>query len=233
MSAEVDPRGRPAPAADASGATVGEAKWVAMKELERRFPGLQVEHVEFEELGGDRAEDEGVRVRATADVDAWRAAKERFEWPEEPGVRVRVLLRRVCAHLDLRASVDVEETDEEVRAQVSGAELGLLIGKHGSTIDALQYLCSQVAYRGSAERKRVVVDAGGYRERREGAVLRQADRAAEDALRYGRPVELDSMSAVERRIVHLHLQERPDVDTHSEGDEPYRRVVVSPLRRRD
>ena len=124
----------------------------------------------------------------------------------------------------------MEESEEELRATVSGPELGLLIGKHGQTIDSLQFVCSQAAFRGKEERKRVVLDAGGYRERRESMLHRQADRAAADALRYGRAVELDSMAAAERKIVHVYLQERTDVETHSEGDEPFRRIVITPVR---
>ena len=74
----------------------------------------------------------------------------------------------------------------------------------------------------------MIVDAAGYRERREEALHRQADRAAADALDFGRPVELDSMTASERRVVHNYLKDQPDVETHSEGDEPYRRIVVTP-----
>ena len=92
---------------------------------------------------------------------------------------------------------------------MSGPELGLLIGKHGQTIDSLQFVCSQAAFRGYEERKRVVLDAGGYRERREGVLHRQADRAVSDALRYGRAVELDSMSAPERKVVHTTSKDIP------------------------
>jgi spoIIIJ-associated protein len=77
----------------------------------------------------------------------------------------------------------------------------------------------------------VVVDAGGYRERREASIRRQADRGVTDAVRYGRPVELDSMVASERRVVHVYLDGRGDVETHSEGDEPFRRIVITPVGR--
>jgi spoIIIJ-associated protein len=244
MAADSEPRdeegadaGAGADAAGASveteGATAGEAKWAAMKELERRYPGLDVEQVEFELLEERPAGEEAgfARVSATADLSAWEAAEREFEWPEEPAERVREVLRRVSAHLGLRASVDVEEDDEELRASLSGTELALFIGKHGQTIDAIQLLCAQAAYRGQQDRKRVVVDAGGYRERRAGILRRQADRGVADALRYGRAVELDAMSAGERRVVHLYLQERPEVETHSEGDEPYRCIVITPVGR--
>ena len=219
---------------EAEGATPGEAKWAAMKELEQRYPGLDVGHVEFELLeerpGGEEAG--FARFSSTADLSAWEASEREFEWPDEPAERVREVLRRITAHLGLRASVDVEEDDEELRASLSGSELALFIGKHGNTIDAVQLLCAQAAYRGEQSRKRVVVDAGGYRERRAGALRRQADRAVADALRYGRPVELDSMSAGERRVVHVYLQNRREVETHSEGDEPFRCIVISPVGRR-
>jgi spoIIIJ-associated protein len=190
-----------------------------------------VDHVVFEVLEKRPGDDgEGyARVSATVDVSAWEASEREFEWPEEPAERVREVLRRISTHLGLRASVDVEEDEDELRAAVSGPELALFIGKRGQTIDAVQLLCAQAAYRGQQGRKRVVVDAGGYRERRAGMLRRQADRGVADALRYGRAVELDSMSAAERRVVHLYLEERPEVETHSEGDEPYRCIVITPI----
>lgn len=215
---------------EAEGATLGEAKWAAMKELERSFPGIGVDQVSFEVLAEGSADDGGARVRATADVAAWREAERSFPWPDEPAERVREILRRIAAHLGLRASIDIEEAEDELRAAVSGPDLGLFIGKHGQTIDAAQFLCGQAAYRGREDRKRVRVDAGGYRERREASLRREADRGVADALRYGRPIELDSMTAQERKFVHTYLEEKLEVATHSEGDDPFRRIVISPVR---
>ena len=106
---------------------------------------------------------------------------------------MRAIVGRVVHALGLRATVDIDETDEEIRATVNGDDLGLLIGKHGSTIDALQHLAFRAAFRGSEDRKQVSVDAAGYRERREAALHRMADRAAAEALRYDRAVELEPM----------------------------------------
>jgi spoIIIJ-associated protein len=214
---------------EAEGSSAGEAKWAAMKELERAYPGLDVAHVDFETVS-EGPEGDPTRVVAVANLSAWQASEREFDWPEEAGERVREVLRRVTAHLGLRASVDVEEDEETLTASINGDELGLLIGKRGQTIDALQYICSQVAYRGHKDRKRVVVDAGGYRERREASLRRQADRGVADAVRYGRPVELDAMTAQERRAVHTYLRDRSDVETHSEGDDPFRRIVITPVR---
>jgi spoIIIJ-associated protein len=214
--------------AEGRGDTLGEAKWAAMKELEVRFPGLTQDCVRFE-VEEDGGSDGPSHVRAEVDEDAWRAAAETI--PEEPAERVRAIVARVVQALGLHATVDIAETDEEIRATVNGDELGLLIGKHGSTIDALQHLVFRAAFRGEEERKQVTVDAAGYRERREGALHRMADRASAEALRYSRPVELEPMRATERKIVHTYLSERTDVETHSEGDEPDRRLVVSPVER--
>ncbi|HEX8742733.1 MAG TPA: RNA-binding cell elongation regulator Jag/EloR [Thermoleophilaceae bacterium] len=212
------------------GATLGEAKWNAIKELERSHPGVSADDVEFEVLDeGD--EDAGRPARVGAELDPERAGSLDAGLPDEPAERVRALVGRVAAALGLRASVDIEETEDTITATVNGDDLGILIGKHGSTIDALQHLALRVAYRGGAAERQVVVDAAGYRERRESALQRAADRAVADALDFGRPVELEPMTAAERRLVHTYLRDRNEVQTHSEGDEPDRRLVVTPLRK--
>lgn len=155
---------------------------------------------------------------------------ETFEWPAEPAERVRELVEGVLDELDLDGDVEVREDEDRIEAVVAGDDdYGLLIGKRGQTIDALQLLCYQAAFRGMRERKRVVVDAAGYRERRRETLEARADRAAEQALSAGHSIEMDPMSAQERRVVHEHLKERSGVETYSEGDEPRRCVVVAPL----
>jgi spoIIIJ-associated protein len=214
---------------EAEGTSLGEAKWSAIKGLQHRYPGIDADAVRFEVLDdGSEAESRPARVVAEADEEAWRTSANAL--PEEPAERVRAVVGRVVRALDLDASVDISESGDEILATVNGDDLGLLIGKHGSTIDALQHIAARVAFRGEEERKRIVVDAAGYRERREATLRRAADRAVEDALAFGRPVELEPMSPAERKVVHLYLRDRTDVDTHSEGDEPERRLVVTPVR---
>ena len=215
--------------AEGEGATLGEAKWAAIKALERRFPGVGADDVRFDVLDeGSESEGQPARVSAELDLDRWQGVLE--DLPDEPAERLRALVTRVALALDLRASVDIEESDEELRATVNGEDLGILIGKHGATIDALQHIAARATYRGVGDRKNVVIDAAGYRERREAALRRAADRAVEDALAFGRAVELEPMGPFERRTVHMYLRDRTDVQTHSEGDEPERRLVVSPVR---
>ena len=152
------------------------------------------------------------------------------EWPAEPAERVRELVERVLDELDLDWEVEIYEAEDAIEAVIEGDDdYGLLIGRRGQTIDALQLLCFQAAFRGFRERKRVIVDAAGYSERRRELLASRADRAAEQALKVGRSVEMDAMSAQERRVVHEHLKERAGVETYSEGDEPHRCVVVAPL----
>jgi spoIIIJ-associated protein len=149
--------------------------------------------------------------------------------PDDPAARVEALLDEVVDALDLDAEVVVAEHEEEIAARVEGEDLGVLIGRRGQTIDAVQLLCYRVAFRGHAERKRVSVDAAGYRERRREAVERQADRAAERALESGKEIELEPMTASERKIVHDRLKDRSGLETFSEGEEPERCVIVAPL----
>jgi spoIIIJ-associated protein len=143
---------------------------------------------------------------------------------------VRELLDHVVDALGLDATVEVTDDGETCTGTVNGEDLGLFIGRHGQTIDAVQHLAQRVAgpRTGDAAR-RIVIDAEGYRERREQMLQRQADQAVEDALRYERPVALDAMNASERRLVHEYLRDHDGVQTYSEGDEPDRHLVVAPL----
>ena len=144
--------------------------------------------------------------------------------------RVRDLLEHVSDALALDATVEIVEEGREIHATLEGEDLGLFIGRHGQTIEAVQHLAYRIAvHRGEGERKRIVIDAEGYRARREEALHRQADQAADDAVRYKRPVALDAMTASERKLVHEYLRDRGDVETYSEGEEPDRHLVVAPL----
>jgi spoIIIJ-associated protein len=146
----------------------------------------------------------------------------------EPLDVLEELLEEVVDCLGLDADVSVEEADGVLLGCVEGDDVGLLIGRRGTTIDAVQHLAQRIVFGGSSPSARVVIDADGYRERRAKHLQEEADDAAEQALRGGTPVELEPMPASERRIVHEYLRERGDVQTHSEGDEPERFLVVSP-----
>jgi spoIIIJ-associated protein len=151
--------------------------------------------------------------------------------PASTSELVRELLERVVEALGLEASVEVQRTGDTVTGTVHGDDLGLFIGRHGQTIEAVQHLAYRMTVHrsdGERERERIVIDAEGYRARREEALHRQADQAADDALRYDRPVALDAMTASERKLVHEYLRDRSDFETYSEGEEPDRHLVVAP-----
>jgi spoIIIJ-associated protein len=231
----------PAVRVEATGETVGEARWAALHELERRYPGLDREQIEFVVVSEGQRGLLGVgyepaRVIAALATEPPSPVPARAPSPPPPpraddseaAALVRELLTQIVAGLSLDADVEIAEAHGRVTGTVSGADLGLLIGRHGQTIDAIQYLANAMIHRNTAEPVEVVVDAEGYRERRERVLCAVADRAAAEARRGGEPVALEPMTSVERKIVHLHLKELAGVGTTSEGVEPNRYVVVLP-----
>ena len=146
----------------------------------------------------------------------------------EPSEALEELLEEIVDGLGLEASIEVEESPGVLTGRLDGEDVGLFIGRHGQTIDAVQHLAQRIVFPGGPSKVRVVIDANGYRERRAEALRGEADDAADEALRSGEPVELDPLPPFERRIVHEYLRERGDVRTHSEGNEPDRYLVVSP-----
>lgn len=149
----------------------------------------------------------------------------------DAATRVRRMLEEIVNAVGIDAEIDVSEDGEGIHANLDGEDLGLLIGRHGQTIDAIQHLAYRIAYRGEDDRKRVTVDAAGYRERRAALLQQDADEAVEEVLRTGEPVALDAMNAVERRVVHEYLRDRDGIETYSEGTEPDRYLVVAPAGR--
>jgi spoIIIJ-associated protein len=137
---------------------------------------------------------------------------------------------RIADGIGVVGRIDVVETEDTITVSCVGPDLGMLIGRHGQTIDAVQYLANAVMWRRHPEdRKEVVVDAAGYRERRRVSLEALAVRSAERALTDGEPVELEPMTAVERKVVHLRLKEFEGVETTSDGTEPNRYVIVHPV----
>jgi spoIIIJ-associated protein len=146
----------------------------------------------------------------------------------EPAEALEELLEEIADGLGLDVDVEVEESEAALVGRLEGDDVGLFIGRHGQTIDAVQHLAQRIVFPDGPAEVRVVIDADGYRERRERLLHADADDAAEDVLRTGRDVELDPMPPAERRVVHEYLRDRDGVATHSEGDEPDRYIVVTP-----
>ena len=138
------------------------------------------------------------------------------------------VLREILEHMGVDAEVSSFDDGDRVILDAHGAESGLIIGKKGATLDALQYLVNRIVFRRPSEGPLVVVDAEGYRGRREDSLIDLAQRMAEKAVKTGRSVPVEPMSAHDRRIVHMALVDHPGVTTESEGEGLFRRVVVFP-----
>lgn len=221
---------------ETTGETVGEAKWAALRELERLNPGLDKGAVRFQVVSEGERGLLGVGyspARVVATVEAADGDGAAAEPPEassdesELATLVRELVTKTTSGMGISCQVDIHEREDAVVATCSGRDLGLLIGRHGQTIDAVQYLVNAILVRRMPGTP-AIVDAAGYRARREASLSALARRAADDVLRRGERVELEAMTAVERKIVHLELKDADGVETTSEGTEPNRFVVVFP-----
>ena len=222
--------------AEATGETVGEAKWAALRELERRHPGLDKAAVQFEVVAeGERGilgvgyEPARVVAHLPAEAAEAAAAVETATEVSDQATEARTLVAQIVETLGVDADVAARDEPEAIVITCSGPDVGLLIGRHGQTIDAIQYLLNVIAYRAYGEEKRdAVVDAAGYRARRQATLEALALRVAEQVRESGEREELEPMTAVERKVVHLHLKDVAGVGTTSEGMEPNRYVVVVP-----
>jgi spoIIIJ-associated protein len=146
-----------------------------------------------------------------------------------PAEALEDLVAEIAERLGLDVDIDIVEDAGTLTARVSGDDVGLFIGRRGQTIDAIQHLAQRIVFPEGPASVRVVIDANGYRERRAEALRAEADDAAEEALSSGEAVELDPLPPYERRIVHEYLRDRGDVETHSEGEEPERYLVITPV----
>lgn len=142
---------------------------------------------------------------------------------------VKELLEQLLPLVGVQADVSVETTGEVIRANLTGADISVLIGSRGRTLNALQCLVNVAVNRPGEDWERIVLDAEGYRERRQESLTSLAAKTAEQAVSEGQAVELEPMNSFERRLVHCALADRTDVRTASEGEEPYRYVVIEPV----
>jgi len=214
----------------AGGASIEEAKRTALDQLRKIIPYVNPADVEYVVV--DEGSKGGFfgRGKMLAQVEArLRPSEERVEADLPEGAEtLRDFIQNTVDLMGIEARVGASETPEAVRAEISGDDLGLLIGRHGATIDALQYIAAIVVNGDRRERRQVIVDAEGYRERRAAALTALADRTAQKVARESTSIALKPMSAAERKVIHLHLKENSRVETVSEGNEPFRAVVVSP-----
>jgi len=147
---------------------------------------------------------------------------------DTPARRVRTIMSDILGTMDLNAKMNIAEKDNTVIINLEGDNLGILIGRRGETLDALQYLINLSVNKNLESRRKFIIDIEGYRQRREDTLKKLAQKLADKATQRGRNVVLEPMNSLERRIIHTALQGRDDISTFSEGEEPYRKIIIAP-----
>jgi spoIIIJ-associated protein len=198
---------------ETSGKTVEEAILMAVAQLGVRRDNLNIEIIEqpakrlFGIIGGKSA-----KIRATIKRNIKDEVKE--------------FLSKLFTFMNVEAKITVTEDDSKIMVRLSGQNMGLLIGYRGETLDALQYLTNLAINKDSEEYRRIIIDTEEYRSKREETLRRLAKRLANKVQKTRKSIVLEPMNPYERRIIHSTLQNHPNVITYSEGDEPYRKVVI-------
>lgn len=198
-----------------TGKTVEEAVGFALQEL-----GASREQVEVEVL-----EEPSKGIFGFIGV---KPAKVKVVFKDGPSQKAGQLLKQIFQTMQLQVDMNVAEKEQGLFINLEGPDLGILIGRRGETLDALQYLVNLSVNKNQEVRKKIVIDVEGYRNRREETLQKLALKLADKARQRGRNVVLEPMSSQERRIIHTALQGREDIYTFSEGEEPYRKIVISP-----
>ena len=198
-----------------TGKTVEEALKHALDELKLTKDKVDVEVIDegsrglFNLIGTKPA-----KIKVTAKPDSLDNAK--------------TFLVSVLSSMDINADMDIKEENDIININLKGPKMGLVIGYRGETLDSLQYLVSLVVNKNRENPyKRVVLDAENYRHKREETLIKVAQKTAYKVKKSGRPYKLEPMNPYERRIIHSALQEYTDIKTYSEGEEPFRRIIIS------
>jgi len=200
-----------------SGRTVEEALTMALREL-----GVSREAVRVEVLSEP--------TRGVFGLFGVKPAVVRVVVEEGPVSRATTLVKSILGAMGLSGEVTAKEDGEAITVDIAGENLGPLIGRRGETLNALQYLVGLAVNRGKEEKKRVVIDIGGYRRKRDQTLRELAIKLADKVKERGRSIVLEPMSPHERRIIHMTLRGRDDIYTFSKGEEPFRKIVISPRR---
>ncbi len=151
----------------------------------------------------------------------------RVSYESDRGQRAVTFLRSVLEKLGVSPEIELSLVEEQIQIVLSGCDMGVVIGRRGETLDALQYLCALVANKGEEDYQKVMLDTENYRNKRKETLERLAKKMAGKALKYRRNISLEPMNPYERRIIHATLQGMDDVETHSVGSEPHRKVIIN------
>ncbi len=198
---------------ETTGKTIEEAILMAVAKLGVQRDNLDIEILEepvkglFGIIGGRNA-----RIRATIK----RSVKD----------EIKEFLSRVLELMGIEAKIEITEEESQIMVKLSGQNMGLVIGRRGETLDALQYITNLAVNRNKSDYKRIIIDTEEYRSKREETLRKLAKRLANKVQRTKKSIVLEPMNPYERRIIHSTLQNHPYVTTYSEGEEPYRKVVI-------
>lgn len=199
---------------EVTGKTIEEAKITALKEL-----GVKEENADVTII------DEG--SKGLLSIIGKRPAKIKVTVKNDYCFEAKTFLRNLLDNMGIKAEIKIDESDSNLKIDLIGANMGILIGYRGETLDAIQYLVSLVVNKNhDREYKRVVLDIENYRLKREGTLKRLAERMARKVQATGRLLKLEPMNPYERRVIHAALQDDKFVQTYSEGEEPNRRIVI-------
>lgn len=199
---------------EVTGKTVEDAVENGLRELKLKEDKVEVEVLEHGSKGLFGLGAKPAKVKLTVKHDYSTIA--------------RVFLRDVLDKMDIKSEIHIKEEDDVIKVNLVGPDMGILIGYRGETLDALQYLLSLVINKENKENeyKRVILDTENYRKKREETLIRLANKLAYKVDKYNKSITLEPMNPYERRIIHAALQGHPHVTTHSQGEEPYRKVVI-------
>lgn len=190
-------------------------------------PNASKEEVKAEAKEETKAETKKAEVKEEAKAEA---KEEKKDSAPVPAADPKEFLSKVFAAMNMEVGIEVETDGNEMNIDLSGNDMGVLIGKRGQTLDSLQYLTSIVVNKGQKEYIRVKIDTENYRSRRKDTLENLAKNLAYKAKRTRNAVSLEPMNPYERRIIHSALQNDKYVTTHSEGEEPFRKVIITPVK---
>lgn len=190
-------------------------------------PNAPKEEVKAEAKEEAKAETKKAEVKEEAKSDV---KEEKKDSAPVPAADPKEFLSKVFAAMNMEVGIEVKTDGNEMNIDLSGNDMGVLIGKRGQTLDSLQYLTSIVVNKGQKEYIRVKIDTENYRSRRKDTLENLAKNLAYKAKRTRNAVSLEPMNPYERRIIHSALQNDKYVTTHSEGEEPFRKVIITPVK---
>lgn len=199
---------------ESTGKTVEEAIALGLRELETERERVDVKILELPSKG-------------FFGIIGSKPAKVRLTMVNRPEDNARTFLENLFRAMEMEVTMDIEQRNDTLLVNIEGSNMGIIIGRRGQTLDSIQYLLNLVINKNSDKYIKVFVDTENYRKKREETLTRLASKMASRVRKIGKTIALEPMNPYERRIIHASLQNNPFIQTYSEGEEPYRKVIIS------